>query len=170
MSLNFDSAHFQTAFPTWAGVFRVAVAAAVAPVDYVLAGMVAAGLGAEAISLYLGLARTALGERLVELGLPAPHDRPLRRTGGRHSWSTERMSSNSSPGGLPEFTSEASRPGLAAREVRFMRSGGGSAYPIVSASGLSIDLFPNWPLLPGTPACPRPPTMRLRSTTASGRL
>ena len=89
MSLNFDSAHFQTAFPTWAGVFRVAVAAAVAPVDYVLAGMVAAGLGAEAISLYLGLARTALCERLVELGLPAPHDRPLRRAGGRHSWSTE---------------------------------------------------------------------------------
>ena len=89
MSLNFDSAHFQTSFPTWAGVFRVAVAAAVAPVDYVLAGMVAAGLGAEAISLYLGLARTALFERLVELGLPAPHDRPLRRVGGRNSWSTE---------------------------------------------------------------------------------
>ena len=89
MSLNFDSAHFQTSFPTWAGVFRVAVAAAVAPVDYVLAGMVAAGLGAEAISLYLGLARTALFERLVELGLPAPHDRPLRRAGGRNSWSTE---------------------------------------------------------------------------------
>jgi len=89
MSLNFDSSHFQTSFPTWAGVFRVAVAAAVAPVDYVLAGMVAAGLGAEAISLYLGLARTALFERLVELGLPAPHDRPLRRAGGRHSWSTE---------------------------------------------------------------------------------
>jgi len=89
MSLNFDSSHFQTSFPTWAGVFRVAVAAAVAPVDYVLAGMVAAGLGAEAISLYLGLARTALFERLVELGLPAPHDRPLRRAGGRNSWTTE---------------------------------------------------------------------------------
>jgi hypothetical protein len=89
MSLNFDSAHFQTSFPTWEGVFRVAVAAAVAPVDYVLAGMVAAGLGAEAISLYLGLARTALFERLVELGLPAPHDRPLRRAGGRNPWSTD---------------------------------------------------------------------------------
>ena len=63
------------------------------------------------------------------------------------------MSSNSSPGGLPEFMFEASRSDLAAREVRFMRSGGGSAYPIVSASGLSIDLFPNWPLLPGTAAC-----------------
>ena len=170
MSLNFDSAHFQTSFPTWAGVFRVAVAAAVAPVDYVLAGMVAAGLGAEAISLYLGLARTALFERLVELGLPAPHDRPLRRAGGRNPWSTEDVQQLIA-WWVAEFTSEASRPGLAAREVRFMRSGGGSAYPIVSASGLSIDLFPNWPLLPGTAACrPRPRTMRRRSTTASGRL
>jgi hypothetical protein len=70
-------------------VFRVAVAAAVAPVDYVLAGMVAAGLGAQAISLYLGMARTVLCERLAELVLPAPHDRPLRRAGGKNPWTTE---------------------------------------------------------------------------------
>lgn len=89
MSLNFGGEHFQTSVPTWAGVFRVAVAAAVTPLDYVLAGMVAVGLGTEAISLYLGLARTALCERLVELSLPTPHDRPLRRAGGRNPWTNE---------------------------------------------------------------------------------
>ena len=153
MSLNFDSAHFQTSFPTWAGVFRVAVAAAVAPVDYVLAGMVAAGLGAEAISLISAWREQRSSNVWSSLVY-------RRRTIGRcGALAAEipgalRMSSNSSPGGLPEFMFEASRSDLAAREVRFMRSGGGSAYPIVSASGLSIDLFPNWPLLPGTAACP----------------
>ena len=48
--------------------------------------MVARGHGIEALSLYLGLARTALLDLIVELDLPTPHDRPLRKPGGRNPW------------------------------------------------------------------------------------
>ena len=48
--------------------------------------MVARGHGIDALSLYLGLARTALLGLLVELDLPTPHDRPLRKPGGRNPW------------------------------------------------------------------------------------
>jgi len=52
----------------------------------VLPGMVARGHGIDALSLYLGLARTVLLDLIVELDLPTPHDRPLRRPGGRNPW------------------------------------------------------------------------------------
>jgi hypothetical protein len=64
-----------------------AAAAAVGfPFDPVLAGMVAAGQGIQAICLYLGLTRPALDEHLVRLGLRTPHERPLRKPGPR-GWS-----------------------------------------------------------------------------------
>lgn len=69
------------------GPLLSAMAAAVFPFDSVLAGMVAAGLGLEAICLYLSLSRAVLDDSLVRLGLPTPHDRPLRRPGYR-GWST----------------------------------------------------------------------------------
>lgn len=56
------------------------------PFDLVLAGMVAAGQGIQAICLYLGLTRPALDEHLVRLGLRTPHERPLRKPGPR-GWS-----------------------------------------------------------------------------------
>ena len=58
------------------------------PFDALLCGMVAAGQGAEAICLYLGLTRAALDAAVARLGLPAPHGRPLRRPGAR-GWSPE---------------------------------------------------------------------------------
>jgi hypothetical protein len=64
-----------------------AAAAAVGfPFDPVLAGMVAAGQGIQAICLYLGLTRPALDKHLVRLGLRTPHERPLRKPGPR-GWS-----------------------------------------------------------------------------------
>jgi hypothetical protein len=56
------------------------------PFDAVLAGMVAAGHGIEAICLYLDLSRAALDYHLVRLGLRTPHDRALRKPGPR-GWS-----------------------------------------------------------------------------------
>jgi len=49
--------------------------------------MLARGHGIDALCLYLDLARTVLLDTLVELDLPTPHDRPLRRPGGRNPWS-----------------------------------------------------------------------------------
>ena len=63
-----------------------ALAAVSSPFDCVLAGMVGAGLGIEAICLFLGLTRLVLDDNLVRLGLRTPHDRPLRKTGAR-GWS-----------------------------------------------------------------------------------
>src|SRR6266446_710246 len=65
-----------------------AAAAAVAgfPFDEVLAGMVAASQGIQAICLYLNLTRAALDDHLVRLGLRTPPDRPLRKLGPR-GWS-----------------------------------------------------------------------------------
>jgi len=51
--------------------------------DRVLAGMVAAGQGVQALCLLLGLTQGALGEHIVRLCLPTPHDRPLRKPGPR---------------------------------------------------------------------------------------
>ncbi len=62
------------------------VAGAAFPVDRVLAGMVAVGLGMEAICLYLGLSPGVLQDSLIHLGLATPHDRPLRKSGAR-GWS-----------------------------------------------------------------------------------
>ena len=69
-----------------AGLLLTLAAAVVFPFDRVLAGMVAAGHGIEAISLYLGLTRGVLLEHVVRLGLATPHDRPLRKSGAR-GWS-----------------------------------------------------------------------------------
>jgi hypothetical protein len=63
-----------------------ATAAAGFPFDPVLAGMVAAGQGIQAICLYLGLTRAALDDHIARLGLKRPHDRPLRK-GGPRGWS-----------------------------------------------------------------------------------
>ena len=51
-----------------------------------LVGMLAKGHGAEAICLFLALTRDMLLDMVVEFGLPTPHDRPLRRTGGKRAW------------------------------------------------------------------------------------
>jgi hypothetical protein len=56
------------------------------PSDRVLAGMVGAGLGIEALCAFLNLSWPALDEQLVRLGLATPHDRPLRKAGSR-GWS-----------------------------------------------------------------------------------
>ncbi len=53
----------------------------------ILPGMLARGHGIDALCLYLDLARTTLLDVLVELDLPTPHDRPLRKPGGRNPWS-----------------------------------------------------------------------------------
>jgi hypothetical protein len=72
--------------PHWTALFIAPLIAALTPLDHVLAGMIRAGQGIEALCLYLGLARDALFDRIVELGLITPHDRPMRRPCGRHPW------------------------------------------------------------------------------------
>ena len=54
--------------------------------DRLLAGMVAAGQGLEAICLYLGLTQATVLANVVRLALPTPSDRPYRRPGQR-GWS-----------------------------------------------------------------------------------
>lgn len=54
--------------------------------DRVLADMVGKGLGLEAISAYLRISAEAVLDRVVDLGLPTPHDRPLRRSGHPNAW------------------------------------------------------------------------------------
>jgi hypothetical protein len=74
------------------GLVRPLIATAAAsgvaglPSDPLLAGMVGAGQGLRAICLYLGLTEPALDDHLARLGLPRPHDRPLRKAGAR-GWS-----------------------------------------------------------------------------------
>ena len=71
---------------SWTDLFLVPVAAALSPLDHVLVGMAAAGLGVEALCLYLGLSRDALFMRIVALDLRTPHDRPLRKPSGKTPW------------------------------------------------------------------------------------
>ena len=52
----------------------------------ILPGMVARGHGLDTLCLYLSIARTALLDLVVALGLPTPHDRAHRRAGGRNPW------------------------------------------------------------------------------------
>lgn len=68
------------------GLLLSLAAAVVFPFDRVLAGMVAAGQGIEALCRYLGLSREALDHNLIRLGLRTPHDRPLRNSGPK-GWS-----------------------------------------------------------------------------------
>jgi hypothetical protein len=63
------------------------IKAAVCRYDAVLIGMVAAGLGLEAICSFLGLSGATLQYNLFRLGLKEPHSRPVRK-GGRKAWST----------------------------------------------------------------------------------
>jgi hypothetical protein len=51
-----------------------------------LDGMLAQGHGIEALCVFLTLTRDALFALLVELNLPTPHDRPLRRSTGARAW------------------------------------------------------------------------------------
>ena len=53
----------------------------------VLPSMVARGHGIDTLGLYLAIARAALLDLVVALGLPTPHDRPHRKAGGRNPWS-----------------------------------------------------------------------------------
>jgi len=66
-----------------------AVVAVVSVCDDVLAGMIAAGLGAEAIAAYLDVETAELFDRAARLGLTAPHDRLMRRRGGKHAWTLD---------------------------------------------------------------------------------
>jgi len=86
VDLGFHRHNHDGSSPDRPELFRVPIVGAVSPFDYVLAGMIAAGLGIEAICLYLGTAKTVLLERLAALGLATPHDRPLRRSGGKNPW------------------------------------------------------------------------------------
>lgn len=52
----------------------------------VLCGMISKGHGIELLCSYLGLTRTALLDLVVGLDLPTPHDRQVRRPGGRNPW------------------------------------------------------------------------------------
>ena len=68
------------------GRLRSLATIVVASFDRVLAGMVRAGQGIEALCCFLGLTRALLDHHLARLGLPTPHDRPPRRPGSR-GWS-----------------------------------------------------------------------------------
>ena len=89
--MSVDSAHTgqtQTTLHSGPGLMLPLVAAAAGavaglPIDALLAGMAAAGQGLRAICLYLGLGEAALDHHLARLGLPRPHDRPLRNAGPR---------------------------------------------------------------------------------------
>jgi len=74
---------------TIAGVVLATVVAVVTAGDSVLAGMIAAGLSVDAIGLYLDISPAALFDRAESLGLTRPHDRPMRRGGGKNSWTPE---------------------------------------------------------------------------------
>ena len=73
-----------------AGLLLAVAAAIVSPFDCVLAGMIRAGLGVEAVCAYLGLSRAALDHNLIRLDLPTPHDKP-RRKGGQRAWSDQEL-------------------------------------------------------------------------------
>jgi hypothetical protein len=51
-----------------------------------LGGMLRQGHGIEALCLFLTLTRDALFDLVVQLDLPTPHERPLRRSGGSRAW------------------------------------------------------------------------------------
>jgi hypothetical protein len=54
--------------------------------DRILAGMVQAGLVQEAICSFLAITLGALRDQLVELDVPTPADRPMRRASGKNPW------------------------------------------------------------------------------------
>lgn len=54
--------------------------------DRILAGLIERSHGREAIAAYLGVTGHALMRRVVDLGLPTPHDHPPRQGKGPRSW------------------------------------------------------------------------------------
>ncbi len=138
------------------------LAAAVLPFDRILAGMVAAGQGIQAIRLYLGLTRAGLDGHLVRLDLPTPHDRPPRAPGGR-GWSapdTMRLIAWRAAGVHPETIGH--RLGRSASAVRARARRLGLPAPArgsvrrVDPSGLREpfpDLLPDGLLPDGEAAC-----------------
>jgi hypothetical protein len=54
-----------------------------------LGGMLRQGHGIEALCLFLTLTRDALFDLVIQLGLPTPHERALRRSGGVRAWGQE---------------------------------------------------------------------------------
>lgn len=70
----------------WAGNVEGTGANAKSWFDRLLAGMVEAGLGIPALSLYLSLAEPELLARIARLDLAVPHNRPMRRAGGSNPW------------------------------------------------------------------------------------
>jgi len=72
------------------GLLLAVAAAIVCPFDHLLAGMIRAGLSAEAVCSHLGLSRDILDYNLVRLDLPTPHDKPRRR-GGRNAWMDDEL-------------------------------------------------------------------------------
>ncbi|MCB8883038.1 hypothetical protein ACELLULO517_22510 [Acidisoma cellulosilytica] len=54
--------------------------------DRLLACMVSAGQGIQALCLFLSLSRAVLDEHIIRLGIATPHDRPMRG-GGAKAWS-----------------------------------------------------------------------------------
>lgn len=70
----------------WAGNVEGTGANAKSWFDRLLAGMVEAGLGIPALCLYLSLAEPELLARVARLDLAVPHNRPMRRAGGRNPW------------------------------------------------------------------------------------
>ena len=83
--------------PDWAATAATAAAPPASPpcppsdglLACILPGMVGRGYGLETLCLYLAVARTALLDLIVVLGLPTPHDRAHRRAGGRNPWSPD---------------------------------------------------------------------------------
>lgn len=73
-----------------AGLLLAVAAAIVSPFDCVLAGMIRAGLGIEAICACFNLSRADLDYNIVRLALSSPHDRP-RRKGGRRPWPDDEL-------------------------------------------------------------------------------
>ena len=59
----------------------------ISQLDKVLRGMAHAGLGRSAISEFLGVGIEEVDQRVIDLGAPRPHDRPMRKPGPR-GWST----------------------------------------------------------------------------------
>jgi hypothetical protein len=72
------------------GLLLAVAATIVCPFDPLLAGMIRAGLGVEAVCSYLGLSRDILDYNLVRLDLPTPHDKP-RPKGGRRVWMDDEL-------------------------------------------------------------------------------
>ena len=62
------------------------------PIERALPGMIARGHGIESLCLYLGLAPSALFERVVALGLPTPSDKAHRTTAARNGWQADNVS------------------------------------------------------------------------------